>query len=61
MAALPEILPRDAKMLAVPTANGVATPLVSIVATEMSDELQVTCEVISRCVPSVYVAVAMNF
>ena len=57
---LPEILPKDAKILAVPTATGEESPVLFIVATEMSEELQVTCVVISQVVPSVYAAVALN-
>jgi hypothetical protein len=40
--ALPEILPEVAVMVAVPAANAVARPLPFTVATEASDELQLT-------------------
>jgi hypothetical protein len=51
---LPEILPEAALMVAaaVPAVTAVARPLVIIVATTGFDELQVTCVVISRLVPS---------
>jgi hypothetical protein len=45
--ALHEILPEVAVMVAVPVLMAVATPLLSIVATDVSDELQVTCVVMS--------------
>ena len=42
---LPEILPKLAVMVVAPAATGVARPLLLTVATDVSDELQVTCEV----------------
>ncbi len=44
---LPEMLPEVAVIVDVPTATPVARPLVLIVATETSEELQATCRVIS--------------
>ena len=44
---LPEIVPEVAVMVAVPAAMAVARPLLLTVDTDVSDELQVTCEVIS--------------
>ena len=43
----PEILPEVAVMVAVPAATAVARPLLLTVATDVLDELQVTCVVIS--------------
>jgi len=43
----PEILPEVAVMVAGPAATAVARPLLSTVATNASDELQVTCVLIS--------------
>ena len=57
---LPEILPEAAVMVAKPVATAVARPLLLTVATEVMDELQVTCVVMSRLVPSEYVPVAVN-
>jgi hypothetical protein len=57
---LPEILPEVAVMVAVPAATAVARPLLFTVATDVLDELQVTCVVISRLVPSEYVPEAAN-
>lgn len=59
-APLPEILPWVAVMVAGPTATAVARPLPLIVATDVFDELQVTCTVISSVVPSEYVPMAVN-
>jgi len=59
-AALPEILPWVAVMFAGPTATAVARPLPLTVATDVFDELQVTCVVISSVVPSEYVPMAVN-
>ena len=42
---LPEILPKLAVMVVAPAVTGVARPLLLTVATDVSDELQVTCEV----------------
>ena len=49
---LPEVLPKVAAMVAVPTATDVARPLLLTVTTDVLDELQVTCVVISKLVPS---------
>jgi len=58
---LPEIFPEVAVMVVpVPTATAVARPLLFTVAIDVLDELQVTCAVISRLVPSEYVPVAVN-
>ena len=57
---LPEILPEVAVMVAVPTATDVARPLLLTVATDVLDEVQVTCVVISWLVPSEYVPEAAN-
>jgi hypothetical protein len=57
---LSERLAKVAVMVLVPTATAVARPLVFIVATDVFDELQVTCVVISWCVPSAYMLVAVN-
>ena len=56
----PEILPEVAVMVAVPAATAVARPLLFTVATDVLDELQVTCVVISWVVPSEYVPEAAN-
>jgi hypothetical protein len=50
---LPEILPEVAVMVAVPTEKAMARPLLLIVIANVLDELQVTCAVISKLVPSV--------
>ena len=57
---LPDILPALAVMIEVPTATAVTRPLLPTVATDVLDELQVTCEVISRVVPSANVPVAAS-
>ena len=57
---LPEILPWVAVMVTAPAVTAVAKPLVSIWAHDVSDELQVTCAVISSVVPSEYVPMAVN-
>ena len=44
---LPRMLPEAAEMIAVPAATAVARPLLLIVATDVSEELQVTCAVIT--------------
>jgi hypothetical protein len=50
---LPEIFPEVAVMIVpVPAATPAARPLLFTVAMEVLDELQVTCAVISRLVPS---------
>ena len=48
----PEILPEVAEIVDVPTATAVARPLLFTVATDILDDLQVTCMVISWLVPS---------
>ena len=58
---LPEILPKVAVMVVVPAARAVARPLLLTVATEVFDEVQVTCGVRSRLVPSEYAPMAANF
>ncbi len=55
-----EIVPKVAVMVVVPAVRGLDRPLLLTVATNGLDELQVTCEVISRIVPSENVAVAVN-
>jgi len=47
-------------MVAVPAEKAVARPLLLIVATDISVELQMTCVVILKLVPSEYVPVAVN-
>ena len=47
-------------MTVVPAATATARPLLLIVATPVLDELQVTCVLISRLVPSEYVQVAVS-
>ncbi len=56
----PEILPEMALMVAVPAATAVASPPLLTVATDVSDERQVTCVLISWLVPSEYVPVAVK-
>ena len=56
----PEIPPKVAMMVAVPAATAVTRPLLLTVATDGSDELQVTWVVISLIVPSEYMPVALN-
>ena len=48
----PEMLPEVAAMIAVPTATAVARPLLFTMATAGFAELQRTCGVISKLVPS---------
>ena len=48
----PDTLPKVAVMVAEPDATVVAKPLPSTVATDESEEVQVTCVVISLVVPS---------
>lgn len=57
---LPVMLPKVAVTVAVPAATAVANPLLLTVATDVLDELQMTCAVISRLVPSEYMLVAAN-
>jgi hypothetical protein len=52
---VPEILLDVAVTVAVPGATAEARPLLLTVATEGSDEIQVTCVLISWVVPSEYV------
>ena len=59
-AVLPEILPEVAVMVAVPAETHVARPLLLIVATDVFDEVQVTCMLTSWLVPSEYLPVAIN-
>ena len=56
----PEVLPEVAAMVVVPAATAVARPLLLTVATDGFEELQVTCAVTSKLVPSEYVPVAVN-
>ena len=56
----PEINPEAAVMVVVPVATAVARPLRSTVATDGLEELQVTCEVMSKLVPSEYAPEALN-
>jgi hypothetical protein len=48
----PEIPPEAAEMVAVPTATDVAKPPLLTVATDVLEESQVTCVVMSYVVPS---------
>jgi hypothetical protein len=57
---LAEMLPEVAVMVVVPTETAKATPVLSIVATVISDEVQVTCVVILTFVPLLYVPMALN-
>jgi len=57
---LRKILPDVAVIVAVPAATAVARPLLITVATDMFDELQMTCVVISKLVPSEYAPEAVN-
>jgi hypothetical protein len=57
---LPEILPEVAVMVAVPAKTDVARPLLLTVATDVFDEVQVTCMLTSWLVPSEYLPVAIN-
>jgi hypothetical protein len=56
----PEKFPKVAVTVVVPIATAVARPLVFTVATDVSDEVQVTCVVTSCCVPSAYMLVAVS-
>jgi len=49
---LPEAAPEVAVMVAMPGAMAVTRPLLSTAATDGFDELQMTCLVISKLVPS---------
>ena len=57
---LPEIVPEEAVMVAVPVARTVARPVLLIVTTAGFEETQVTSVLILKLVPSVKVAVAAN-
>jgi hypothetical protein len=57
---LPMILPEVAVMVTVPAAMLATRPGLFSLATNISDVCQITCEVISRLVPSEYVPVAVN-
>lgn len=48
----PEIIPKVAVMVGVPAARAAARPVLLTVAAEGLEELQVTCVVTSRLVPS---------
>ncbi len=50
--ALPEIFPDAAVIVAVPGAAAMARPVLFTVTTDISVDRQVTCEVISKLVPS---------
>jgi len=56
----PEMLSETAVMMDVPTVTALARPILLTVATEVFDEVQVTCVVISWLVPSEYVPEAAN-
>jgi hypothetical protein len=56
----PEIIPEVAVMVAVPAATAVTKPVLLTVATDELEELQVTCVVTSRPVPSEYKPEAAN-
>jgi hypothetical protein len=56
----PEIVPEVAMMVAEPVETAVASPLLLTVATNVLDELQVTCVVIFCVVPSEYEPIAEN-
>ena len=57
---LPEIVPEEAVMVAVPVARTVARPVLLIVTTAGFEEAQVTSEVILKLVPSEKAPVAVN-
>jgi len=57
---LPEINPEVAVMVAVPAATAVAKPVLLTVAADGLEELQVTCLVMSKLVPSEYAPEAAN-
>jgi len=58
--AFPEVAPEAAVMVVIPGAMAVAKPLRSTAATDVLDEVQMTCGVISKLVPSEYVPEATN-
>ena len=57
---VPETVPEVAVMVGAPAAKAVARPVLLTVATDVFEEFQVTCVVISRLVPSENVPVAVN-
>ncbi len=59
--ALPDVPPYVAVIVVVPGAISVARPLLFIVATAVSDELQLTAMLISWVVPFENKAVAVNY
>ena len=59
-AAVPDLPLKAAVIVAEPAALAVARPLLATVAVVVLEELQVTCVVISRVVPSEYVPLAAN-
>ena len=59
--AFTETVPRVAVNVAVPAAMAVARPLLLTVATTLLEEVQATCVVISKLVPSAYVPMAVNW
>ena len=60
MVVFPAILPEAAVMVAVPATTAVASPVLLTVVTEVFEEAQVTCLVISWVVPSEYLPEAVN-
>ena len=56
----PEMTPEVAVMVAVPAATAVAKPMLLTVAADGLEELQVTCVITSRLVPSEYKPEAVN-
>jgi hypothetical protein len=58
--AFPEVAPEVAVMVVIPGAMAVAKPLLSTAATDVLDELQMTCVVMSKLLPSEYVPEAVN-
>jgi hypothetical protein len=54
------MLPNPVVMVTVPGAIGVSSPFFPMAATDGSDELQLTCSVTTKQVPSEYVAVAIS-
>ncbi len=54
------MFPKDAEMLVVPAATAVASPLASMVAVAVVEEIHVTRLVISALLPSVKLPVAVN-
>jgi hypothetical protein len=60
MVVFPAILPDAAVMVAIPATTAVASPVLLTVVTEVFEEAQVTCLVISWVVPSEYLPEAVN-